>query len=228
LIAQHVATQRHQASAKTREETQKEEETASKSDFHFQLCRAMVAANIPFATLNNPTWKSFLSEHMKRDIPDESTIRKNYLDKVYKETIRHIQNEIGDDCIWAAVDETTDVTGRKMANFIVGKMSSTSNGKSYLLCSKKLDNTNSDTVARFVNECILSLWPSGSGADRLLLLVTDAAPYMVKAGKHLKVFYPNLIHLTCIAHAAQLVAEKVREQFSLVDKFIATATRVFF
>ena len=36
-----------------------------------------------------------------------------------------------------------------------------------------------------------------------LLFVSDAAPYIVKAGARLKVLYPKLVHLACLAHGLQ-------------------------
>lgn len=47
--------------------------------------------------------------------------------------------------------------------------------------------------------------------DRVLLMLTDAASYMVKAGQRLKPFYKNLIHVTFVAHAVNCLAEKVRD-----------------
>jgi len=44
------------------------------------------------------------------------------------------------------------------------------------------------------------LWPSGEKHENVLLFVSDAAPYMVKAGKALNIFYPKLIHLTLTLH----------------------------
>ena len=49
------------------------------SDFQKNFCEALVSANIPFWTLNNTKLKSFLELHFGRPIPDESTMRKNYL-----------------------------------------------------------------------------------------------------------------------------------------------------
>ena len=61
----------------------------------------------------------------------------------------------------------------------------------------------------------------------MLLFLTDAAPYMVKAAKGLQVLYPKMIHTTCLAHALHRVAEDVRESYSDVDKFIANGKKIF-
>ena len=42
------------------------------------------------------------------------------------------------------------------------------------------------------------LWPQGVNHNKVLLSVTDAVSYMVKAAKHLK--SPRMIHITCIPY----------------------------
>lgn len=44
--------------------------------------------------------------------------------------------------------------------------------------------------------------------SKILLLITDADPYMVKAANSLKVFYSKFIHATCLAHGLHRVAEE--------------------
>lgn len=55
-----------------------------KSDFSQKLCEAFVAASIPLKKLSNPVLREFLSEATNKIIPDESTLRKNYLDTCYQ------------------------------------------------------------------------------------------------------------------------------------------------
>jgi hypothetical protein len=58
-------------------------------------------------------------------------------------------------------------------------------------------------------------------------MYTDTAAYMLKAATALKVFYPNLIHFTCLAHGLQGVAEEVRAKFPQVNKLISMKKRCF-
>jgi hypothetical protein len=69
-----------------------------------------------------PKFRSFFEKYCKEQVPDESTLRKSYLDVCYQETIVNILEEIGDSCICVAVDKTIDVLGRFVANLIVGKL----------------------------------------------------------------------------------------------------------
>jgi len=71
------------------------------------------------------------------------------------------------------------------------------------------------------------LWLEGVQHDNVLLFVSDAALYMVKAGKCINTLYSKCIHLTCLAHAFHRVAEKVRDEFSEIDKVVASVKKVF-
>jgi hypothetical protein len=50
---------------------------------------------------------------------------------------------------------------------------------------------------------------------------------MIKSGRHLKVFYPKIVHVTCLAHALNLVAEKIRYQYEDVDNLISNVKKIF-
>jgi hypothetical protein len=63
------------------------------------------------------------------------------------------------------------------------------------------------------------LWPTGDHEEKVLILYLDAATYMLKAVTALKVFYPNLIHFTCLAYGLQRVAEEIRAKFPQVNNF---------
>lgn len=43
---------------------------------------------------------------------------------------------------------------------------------------------------------------------------------MVKAVKTLKIFSPNLIHITCLGHAVNRVLEKIRKLYPDINKLI--------
>ena len=54
-----------------------------------------------------------------------------------------------------------------------------------------------------------------------MLLLSDAANYMTASSAALKLLYPNLFHVTCIARLLHNCAEKVRSHFQDVDNLIA-------
>jgi hypothetical protein len=123
------------------------------------------------------------------------------------------RGNIGNAFIWVAVDETTDSMGRFIVNLVAGKLDIEVPSNSYLICSKILHHTNLSAVAGFVNDRLKVLWPTAVHKEKVLILYSDAAAYVLKAATALKVFYTNLIHYTCLAHGLERVAEEVRAKF---------------
>lgn len=66
----------------------------------------------------------------------------------------------------------------------------------FLFNTAFIDKINHASIAKFVDESLCVLGASFK-KDNFLLLVTDAADYMIIAGKHLSTFYVNMINLTC-------------------------------
>lgn len=192
-----------------------------------ELCRALVAANIPWNAVQNTVFKSFLQKYCNQTVPSESTLRKNCLDSVYNQTLTSIRDDIGESSIWLCVDETTDAMGRYIANLVVGKMDPDVPSLSHLLCSKSIDKVNHKEIAYFVNKGLQLLYPGGVDDSKVLLLCSDAASYMIAASPLLQTFYPNLIHVTCLAHALHRIAETVRNEFSKVNSLISNMKKVF-
>lgn len=63
--------------------------------------------------------------------------------------------------------------------------------------------------------------------ENALLFVTDAAPYMVKAGKALNAFFPKMIRLTCLANAFHRIGETIRSKCTKVDELISSVKKIF-
>jgi hypothetical protein len=139
--------------------TQMQQESGIRNEFFKDLCHAVVAADTPWYKFQVPKFLSFFEKYCKKQVPDESTLRKNYLHACYQETIVNIREEIGESYIWVAVDETTDVLGRFVANLILGKLDPEALSKSFFILSKVPEHTDHSTVARFVNDGLKVLWP---------------------------------------------------------------------
>jgi len=70
------------------------------------------------------------------------------------------------------------------------------------------------------------LWPDGIHHDDVLLFLSDAAPYIVKAGKTIGALYSKMVHVACLAHGVHSVAEEIRGQFTKVDKLISKVKQI--
>lgn len=63
--------------------------------------------------------------------------------------------------------------------------------------------------------------------NKVLLVTTDAASYMISAMEALTVLYPKMLHVTCAAHGLHRVAELVRTKFKAVNALISNVKRTF-
>jgi hypothetical protein len=191
-----------------------------------ELCEAMLSANIPWIKLQNVKLRDFLEKNIGIKLPDETTIRKVHLNECYEEVKNEIQTSLKDCSIWIGVDETTDACGRYVANVLIGKLESEKYNPPFLVNCSFLDKTDSSTISRLINDTLRQFWPDFN-ASHFKLLVTDAAANMLKSGKDLKVFYPEMIHVTCLAHGIHRVCETIRGLFGEVNEIISLVKKVF-
>ena len=78
--------------------------------------------------LEHPKLRGFLEEHIGIALPSESTVRKKHLPKSYETAIDMIKKDLDGKRLWMSIDETTDVQKRKVANVILGELSSRGSG----------------------------------------------------------------------------------------------------
>lgn len=127
-------------------------------------------------------------------------------------------------------------------------------GKCYLLNMAEVNAANASEMAAFFNNSLLLLWPNGilyfyinknhysiacvkltiniffqTGIqyDKILLVLTDAAAYMIACMTSLQVLFPNMLHLTCLVHGLHRLAEFVRTKFANVNALISSTKSVF-
>ncbi|KAJ4429863.1 hypothetical protein ANN_22067 [Periplaneta americana] len=110
---------------------------------------------------------------------------------------------------------------------VVGKLSPDGPSIPHLVCVKELSKVNSQAIAYFVNKGLQSLYSGNIDDSKVLFFCTDAASYMVAATPLLKTFYPNLTHVTCLAHGLHRVSETIRNEFPLVNSFISNTKKCF-
>lgn len=213
----------------------------AQSDFYLDLIQFLILCNIPWSQVNNQTFKNFFTKYFcanccctcaDRGVPDESLLRKVYLDKFFTKSMQSIQERLNNEKLWISLDETTDFLGRNVVHFLIRPLSTDHASKPYLFACKVLNTVNSESITQFVVDCLEQLWPNSFEfsfkVNNVLMLCTDGAAYMTLAGKKLKIlFLPNLIHVTCLAHALHRVSEEVRSNYPLVDKLITNVKKIF-
>jgi len=232
-IQRHIARGKHiqQLNIRNQQEKPKSQLLVTgmpmKSSFNEELCIVFLSANIPLTKLNIPIFRDFLHKHTKQIIPDESTLRKNYIDQCYTNTIIKIRDYVKNKNVWVSIDETTDVEGRYVANVIIGTLEVNNPGKIFLLNSDVLEKANHSTISKLFDRSLFILWPEGILHDNVLLFVSDAAPYMVKSRKSLQVLYSKMVHITCLEHGLHRVAEQIRINFPEINSLISNIKKVF-
>ena len=58
------------------------------------LCELFVSNDIAITKLNNNNFKNFFKKHFKVILPEESTLRKNYLPKIYEKMLNEIRSNL--------------------------------------------------------------------------------------------------------------------------------------
>lgn len=192
----------------------------NKNDFFNDTAKTFVACGIPLSKLNNPVMKVYLQKYTGKSIPDESTLRKSYLQPLHEEKLKQIRQVVGENPVYFILDETTDRQMRYVLNILVAPL----NGKQVkpmLLKTCFLNKTNNASVMQSFNNACVVLWPDGIEYDRVWLVLTDQASYMLLAIANLKPMYSNLRHVTCIAHALHRVCEAIKDEYSYANEFLS-------
>ena len=120
-----------------------------------------------------------------------------HLKQCYEEKINFIENKIKHQKVWVSIDETTDACGRWIGHFVIGILSKVEEEyKSFMINSESFEKMNSTNIAKFFENTVNILIPDVIDINDILLIITDATPYMVKPVKALNVLYPKMIHVT--------------------------------
>lgn len=227
-VTQHIATQKHKLNATKKSNggnfsvQQPLVLQNDRSGYFSDLTEAFTKANIPLNKINDENIARFLEKYTGCKSPDESTLRKNYLPKIYEEKQRKLKERLHNQKVWTSVDETTDTDGRYVANCIIDLFDM--ERTSFLANTTFLERTDHSTIAKFFFDTLRIL---GIDFDNVLVLVTDAAPYMSKAAVGIKILIPKLIHIFCLAHNLHRVCEKIRSKYDDVNELIAMGKKVF-
>lgn len=72
-----------------------------------------------------------------------------------------------------------------------------------------------------IQQACATLYGADIPFERVWLLVSDQAPYMLKAGRGLKEIFPNLKHITCIIHGLNRVCELIKYKYDATNNLIA-------
>ena len=111
--------------------------------------------------------------------------------------------------------------GCEYFNILIGDTSAP--GETYHLHCSVVEKINQHVVASKIDDVPKKL---NIERNNFVPPLSHAARYMTFRNALLKILYPQLFHITCLAHLLHNCAEKVRSHFPEVDNLIATVKAV--
>lgn len=187
----------------------------------YRIARAFLSADIPLSKLDNKQLYGFLTELHGEKIPSRRTVGRQVA-RIYEEKMESIRSIVFKNDVYFIIDESTDSTARKMVLVLIGVLNG-DKSKPMLVCSKEVQKADNVSISRiFDSSCRLIFQENENYYDRVKLVVSDAASCMKLAFSNLKkTTYPRLIRVTCVVHCLHRVAEEIRDEFGILDRFIS-------
>ncbi|XP_068086845.1 uncharacterized protein [Anabrus simplex] len=235
-IKQHISSSKHQMNKTLQANKSWQpllrnvfQQSSSKSqnmkELNIDLYAALTQAGIPLNKVNHPAIKGLLEKYTKMSMPDESSLRENYMEPVYQETIQRIKEKVSDCDVGIIVDETIDSMEQFVLNILVFPLGG-ENIKPMLLKMYELQKANASTVMQSIMDYCHKLWSTVIDFEKLLLVVMNHAVYMVSAVNQLKPLFRKLKHVTCLVHALLRVCESIRNEYDIAYQFILALKKI--
>lgn len=170
-VKQHLETAKHIASVKRKSgESSSQELITNLSDsatdrdankFTMDLVQTFLNANIPLNKVCHPSIQGFIENYTKYAVPSVSKLRTKCVPLLYEKCRNKLKQIAQNNFIWVSIDETTDCEQRFVANFIFGVLGvEEEKERCHLFASKQIEVTNSVSMAKFFDECVLELGKS--------------------------------------------------------------------
>lgn len=134
-------------------------DSSNKSPFNYDLCHALLSANIPFHKLQNVAFKHFLEKYTNKIISNESTLRKTYVQGYYKETIKKIRNYVENNKMWISIDELTNVQRREVANVVISTLELDRQREHFFINTAILEKVNHSVISKLFDRSLHIIWP---------------------------------------------------------------------
>lgn len=197
------------------------ESETKRAKFGSDLALALVGSDIPIFKIESEDFRAFLTKYTGQSLPSMNTLRYKHVGQLFEESLSAIRAIVGDQEICFMIDETTDCCERFQVNVLVSVLNG-SPSRPMLLHTEFTATCDGPAILRIFIKCCHLLWRSDDPPyERVLLLVSDQAKYMINAGRLIKGLAPRMMHITCLAHCLNRVAERVRDQHEYVDVFVA-------
>lgn len=218
-----TSVESHQKSNKHRQHAQPSNSTIvqthikpQENDFLNKLVEAFLSADIPLHKLKNKKIQE-LFNFMGYKLPPESSVRFYVLNEYKNKMITFLKEHFAKQKIVLSFDES-EINSRKYFNVLANRLNKPS--EIYIIDVVTLPvnlNMNSTLTKIYLERC-LALY--NLDFSNVMLLMSDAASYNIKAVKEIKREHPSIFHCTCLAHLVHNCAMKIKAFFANVDTCI--------
>jgi len=183
--------------------------------FTAMVVEAFLSADIPLEKLQNKKLKE-LFVFMKHKLPSESNAR-NYVHQVATQINKKIQNKLENKLVFILFDEA-EILGNKYCNVMCGCLEHPR--EIWLINSVAIKSSaNSTLVVNIIDD---SLEKFNINHDSFVMLISDAATYMKKAGEVYKSRNRCFLHAKCLAHLIHNCSIRIRAEYENIDKVIGS------
>ena len=217
MVESHRNSNKHKAllKANSSQPAISEFKTPDQNSWTYNVTKSFLEADIPLHKLNSPSIIS-LFKSINHPLPSHSSAYKT-VDNIYETQMELIKNKMKDRKIFLVIDES-DINGQKYINSLIGSIDNPQ--VTYLVrCMPIRNSPNTSTICQVVDDVLKEHCVE---RHNFLLLLCDAARYMVSAGNDLKLLYSKLFTVICIAHLLHNCALRVKCHFKNVDLLIAS------
>ncbi|QQP39429.1 Putative LOC100902024, partial [Caligus rogercresseyi] len=107
--------------------------------------------------------------------------------------------------LFVCVDETTDRCGRSMTCIFCSLFDRKFLDRPYLVDMIDINTADNTNLQQAVTGGLFKFLGEDLDYSKIRLLLTDAAPYSLKAGRGLHNMFTNLIHVTCLCYGLNRV-----------------------
>ena len=171
-----------------------------REEFVLDYVKLCTLADIPLHKTEK--MRPFMQKYCKQagTLPQVSTLRKVYVPRLFEKHYSALAEVFKSQPVSITADETTDVRDHSILNVIASVR-----GKPYLIGVVQMEACNHSTFSQAI---IRSVTDIGITFEQITAVVSDSAAYCKKAYRDvLSAVFPNSVHVLCLAHIVNLVAE---------------------
>eukprot|EP00095_Tigriopus_kingsejongensis_P011054 snap_masked-scaffold23_size669530-processed-gene-1.11 protein:Tk11054 transcript:snap_masked-scaffold23_size669530-processed-gene-1.11-mRNA-1 annotation:"PREDICTED: uncharacterized protein LOC100897935" len=212
-IKQHVSTEKHKRGI----------ERETKGEARQQHLWTSVVKRLSFTTDLAKMMEVPGAAYCKQPVPGRNPLTK-VIEEETKEHLQNIKAKLSGKDLCIQVDETTDRQGRSMTAILASPLDGQSLDRPFMIDCVDIITANNVTLQQAVIKSLSKLFGDEVDFNKLRVFLTDGAPYCIKAGLGLKSLCPNMLHITCLAHGVNRVAELARVTYPKANRLISEGT----